>query len=66
MLDLVLLKAHTFTSILHTIALKSPALLHLVSHLLRADGRFIDQRRKEQERIILITIVNTEVALMQM
>ena len=29
-------------------------------------GRFIDQRRKAQERIIPITIANKEVTLMQM
>ena len=35
-------------------------------NLLRIAGRFIDQRRKGQERIISITIDYKEITLMQM
>ena len=47
------------TKILHKI-------VNVYINLLRTAGRFIDQRHKGQERIILITIANKKVALMQM
>ena len=41
------------------------ALAQVHVNLLRTAGRFIDQRHKGQERIILITIANKECTLMQ-
>ena len=49
-----------YSSIHFTIMLKK------LLNLLRMAGRFIDQRRKGQKRIISIAIANKEVAFMQM